>query len=246
MKALKLARLPDGGPELFHTLQGEGASLGCPAVFIRLSRCNLSCTWCDTPYTWNFEDTDFQHKDGKKFKREAQTIELERAELRARLSAFPCNRLVITGGEPLLQQRALLHLLEDWRHFSQVEVETNGTIMPLEALSERVTAFNVSPKLSHSGLPESSRLKLSTLSHFATLSTASFKFVVSSPADLSEIESLVEQCHLPKERLLLMPEGRNERELQRSGVALADLCIKKGYRFSPRLHVHLWGDERGK
>ena len=78
---MKLARLPDGRPEIFHTLQGEGRNTGLASVFIRSSLCNLHCRWCYTDYTWNLEGTNFAHdRDSdpsyKKYRREDQIIDL--------------------------------------------------------------------------------------------------------------------------------------------------------------------------
>ena len=62
--ALILATDDEGGPEIFASVQGEGPSMGMPVAFMRLSRCNLACVWCDTAYTWHFEG-DEQHFDGR-------------------------------------------------------------------------------------------------------------------------------------------------------------------------------------
>ena len=110
---MKLARLPDGSPEIFHTLQGEGASLGKPSVFIRSSLCNLHCQWCDTDYTWNWEGTPWKHeRDGDpgyaKFRKSEQIIQRTPAEVAACAERFPCRHLVLTGGEPLLQEQEFL------------------------------------------------------------------------------------------------------------------------------------------
>ena len=84
---MKLAKLGDG-PEIFHTIQGEGVSAGMPAVFIRASRCNLHCVWCDTAYTWNWQGSAFTHeRDGPgaphKFDPEAEMVKLDIAALEA-------------------------------------------------------------------------------------------------------------------------------------------------------------------
>ena len=238
--------MPDGQPEIFHTLQGEGASLGAPAVFLRLSRCNLSCRWCDTPYTWNFSDSANARPEVQQFDRASQTIELSVTELRSLLESYACYRLVITGGEPLLQQKEIVELLGGWSHFSAVEIETNGTIPPSPDLLPLVHQFNVSPKLAHSGDLEKKRVRPDALAVFQSLPNVWFKFVLSSPADFPEVDQFLLTHYLDRKKVVLMPEGTTPSALEKASLMLADLCIQRGYRFSPRLHVLLWGDERGK
>lgn len=243
---MKIARLPDGSPELFHTLQGEGPSIGAPAVFFRLSLCNLHCSWCDTPYTWNWEKTPWKHQDGVKFSKTEQILELSAGEIAPLIQEFNCPRLVITGGEPLLQQVELPELIQQLNGVHFLEIETNGTQLPTEELDSLVTAYNVSPKLSNSGMEESLRFKEASLEFFAQSEKANFKFVVCSEDDLSEINDLQTRFAIPSERIFLMPEGRSPSEMEKKSLWLADICRDQGYRFTPRLHVLLWGDKRAK
>ncbi|RYD30910.1 MAG: 7-carboxy-7-deazaguanine synthase QueE [Verrucomicrobiaceae bacterium] len=131
---MKLSKLGDG-PEIFHTIQGEGISVGAPAVFIRSSRCNLHCVWCDTDQTWNFEGTPWPHeKDAipgyKKHRKTEVTFEIDPIDAAERVMSYGCGRTVITGGEPLLQEKAFLEMIMHIRARQpdhQFEVETNGT-----------------------------------------------------------------------------------------------------------------------
>ena len=249
---MKLAKLGDG-PEIFHTIQGEGVSVGTPAVFIRASRCNLHCVWCDTDHTWNFEGTPWPHeKDADKAYRKHRkadvTFEIDPIDAAERVMAFGCERTVITGGEPLLQESAFLGMIDFIRERQpnhQFEVETNGTRIPSPAFYEAVDQFNVSPKLSNAGMPESLRLNAEALRFFARSTKAWFKFVVAKPDDLQEIRKLHEAHDLLVSRVLLMPEGRTSGELDQSAAWLADICREQGFRFCDRLHIRLWGDKRG-
>lgn len=249
---MKLAKLGDG-PEIFHTIQGEGTSAGCPAVFIRASRCNLHCVWCDTDHTWNFESTPWPHqKDAvagyKKHRKSDVTVELSPADAAGCILAFACPRVVITGGEPLLQETAFLEMIRHVRAEMPdcvFEVETNATRIPLPAFAEAVDQFNVSPKLANSGVAESLRLNEAALRYFAQSSKAWFKFVVARPADLVEIQSLRARFDIAGSSTLLMPEGRTSPELDRSAPWLAEVCRDLGFRFCDRLHIRLWGDLRG-
>jgi organic radical activating enzyme len=249
---MKLARLGDG-PEIFHTIQGEGVSAGCPAVFVRSSRCNLHCVWCDTDHTWNFEGTPWPHeKDGlpgyAKHRKADATFETTPEDAARRVIEFGCPRFVLTGGEPLLQEDAFLEMIGLVRESmpdSIFEVETNGTRVPSPAFAAAVGQFNVSPKLANSGMAEALRLVPDALAWFAASPKAFFKFVVASPADLLEIQTLVTRFELPPSRVLLMPEGRTPADLDRHGPWLAETCRDLGFRFCDRLHIRLWGDRRG-
>ena len=244
---MKLAKLGDG-PEIFHTIQGEGVSAGCPAVFVRASLCNLHGVWCDTDHTWTFEGTPWKHDKDTKHRKEDVIIELPPAEVAERILAYSCPRVVITGGEPLLQEDGFLEMMRLIRN-EQVdcvfEVETNGTRIPSPAFAAAVDQFNVSPKLANSGMEESLRLNPEALAYFAASPKAWFKFVVSTPADLAEIQSLRARFEIPAGRVLLMPEGRTAAQLDRSSEWLAGICRDLGFRFCDRLHVRIWGDRRG-
>src|SRR5262245_221578 len=181
---MKLARL-DEGPEIFLSLQGEGKNLGAPSVFVRTSRCNLYCVWCDTPYTWNWRGAGFAHVRPQQFDREAETIELEVSEVAARVRSFPCRRVVLTGGEPLLQAQDCAALARELRAHDpryQIEIETNGTVAPTPELDAVIDQYTVSPKLDHSGVERSLRLRPSVLAAFAQNSRSVFKFVVAASA----------------------------------------------------------------
>ncbi|HYO97274.1 MAG TPA: 7-carboxy-7-deazaguanine synthase QueE, partial [Polyangiaceae bacterium] len=148
--------------EVFSSLQGEGPSSGAPSVFVRLALCNLRCSWCDTKYTWDFEQ----------YRYEDEVTEVPVAQLAAELAAAPEQRVVLTGGEPLLQQAGLTRLLELIPASIAVEVETNGTLVPEEALLARVDQWNVSPKLAHTGDPLAQRLRPAALTALATSARA--------------------------------------------------------------------------
>lgn len=241
---LTLATTTPGEPEIFASLQGEGPSIGRPSVFVRLSRCNLACHWCDTAYTWRFTGDNRPHRDALAFEREANQIVLDEADIAARIAALGGNRLVITGGEPLLQGAALARLvaLLPGMH---VEIETNGTVAPHPALDPLVHQFNVSPKLAHSGNPAELALVPERLAAWAADPRAFFKFVVASPADLDEIRGLAETCPLTAERVFLMPEGTSPAVLEQRLSWLAPLALELGWRLTDRLHIHLYGDKRG-
>lgn len=241
---LTLATTTPGEPEIFASLQGEGPSMGRPVAFVRLSRCNLACTWCDTAYTWRFEGDNRPHRDGLAFARTGNQITLDEADVAERIMALGQDRLVITGGEPLLQGAALARMVALLDGMS-VEIETNGTVAPHPALDRLVAQYNVSPKLAHSGNPAESALLRERLTAWASEPKAYFKFVISAPEDVAEVLDLIEHHSMDRACVYLMPEGTDSATLRIRERWLAPLALQHGLRLSDRLHIHLYGDTRG-
>jgi len=241
---LTLATTTPGEPEIFASLQGEGRSAGLHCTFVRLSRCNLACSWCDTAYTWRFEGDNRPHRDGLTFERKANQVVLSEEEVAARIMALGGSRLVITGGEPLLQgaQLARMVALLDGH---KVEVETNGTVAPHAALDPLISQYNVSPKLKHSGNPAEIALLSERLKDWVEIPKANFKFVISAPEDLGEVLELQAVYAIPSARIQLMPEGTTSETIRARSAWLAPLALDHGLGFSDRLHIHLYGDTRG-
>jgi len=245
---LTLATTDPGEPEIFASLQGEGASIGRPSTFIRLSRCNLACVWCDTAYTWRFTGDNRPHRDDEAFERAANQVTLSEDDAAARIAALAPKRLVITGGEPLLQGPALARMLTALiavRPEMHVEIETNGSVPPHPALDALVHQYNVSPKLSHSGNPAELALAPERLAHWAAEPRAWLKFVIAEPADVDEVIALQRAFAIPAARIYLMPEGRSGDILRARGRWLAEICSEHEFNFTDRLHIHLYGDTRG-
>lgn len=241
---LTLATTTPGEPEIFASLQGEGLSLGRPSTFVRLSRCNLACQWCDTAYTWRFEGDNRPHRDALAFNRTLNQVALSEEDVAARITVLFPDRLVVTGGEPLLQGPALARLLALLPGM-HVEIETNGTVAPHPALDGLVHQYNVSPKLAHSGNPADLALVPERLQAWATDPRAVFKFVIAQAADMAQVLGLQRDYAIPADRVFLMAEGRTPAELAARNRWLAQLCLDHGLRFTDRLHIHLYGDTRG-
>jgi len=175
-------------------------------------------------------------------------IEMGVGEIAGKVRGFGCRRVVLTGGEPLLQEGGLVDLMAALRGDGEewfFEVETNGTKMPGEAFLGAVGQMNVSPKLANSGMGAELRLKREVLSGLAGTGKAWFKFVVQGEADIAEIQELMGTAGIPGDRVILMPEGRTVGKLDKTAGWLAERCRDLGFRFSDRLHVRLWGDRRG-
>jgi len=153
--------------------------------------------------------------------------------------------VVLTGGEPLLQQRALTKFFAALAPDIEVEVETNGTITPTAETRARVTQWNVSPKLSNAGDPAALRLRPSVLAALRDEGNAYLKLVVADDADYAEAEALVRDLAWPRERVLFMPKASDRQELRARAESVAIAAQKRGFRFSTRLHLELWGGRRG-
>ena len=244
---MKLARLGDG-PEIFFSLQGEGKNQGAPSVFVRTSRCNLYCAWCDTPYTWNWAGTAFAHESAPKYDMAAQTLELDVGAVAAIVRGFPCRRLVLTGGEPMLQPgdcAALVRELRSTEPRYAVEMETNGTLLPPPELDAVVDQYTVSPKLESSGVKRALRLEPRALAFFAATSKSVFKFVVAGDGDVAQVAEIVSAHAIDPDRVYLMPKASSAAQLTALGPSVAAACLAMGYRFSDRLHIHLFGNRPG-
>lgn len=222
--------------ELFYSIQGEGILAGVPSVFIRTSGCNLRCVWCDTPYTsWKPEGSE-------------QSIAsiLEFVEERSR------GYTVVTGGEPMIAS-AIVELTNALREAGQhITIETAGTVdAPVEC-----DLMSISPKLANStphereggrwaAQHERLRINYDVLKRLTTDYEFQLKFVVAAPEDVEEIRAIAASLSAPASRVLLMPEGTDSATLQQRAQWIAELCKREGWRYSPRLHVDLWGARRG-
>jgi 7-carboxy-7-deazaguanine synthase len=238
--------------EIFHSLQGEGKLVGMPSAFVRVAGCNLRCAWCDTPYaSWDPEGMD-----------------MTAASVADRVLALPARHVVLTGGEPMLfpEMAEVITLLKAaGRH---ITVETAGTVWLDHLPPGGIDLASISPKLGNStpkgrdarlaALHERHRENLGVLRLFATggggaVRECQWKFVIAAPEDLVEVEGLLSQlkAQLPagvrvsRDDVVLMPEGTDAGVLAERSGWLAELCMERGYRFTPRLHVMLWGNRRG-
>jgi 7-cyano-7-deazaguanosine (preQ0) biosynthesis protein QueE len=216
------------------TWQGEGPSLGRRAGFVRLGRCGLACTFCDTPYTWRWEDHD-------------PAVELTTRDVAGildELERMDVGLVVVTGGEPLLQQSHLPPLLRPLAERGiEVEIETAGVVDPTADVVAHVTRFNVSPKLANSGNDLDRRYRPEVLRSLQATGKAAFKFVAVDAGDLDEIAAMVGECGLTD--VWVMPEGTDAETVVDRSRALIEPVLARGWNLTTRLHVLLWGDRRG-
>jgi len=155
------------------------------------------------------------------------------------VNRLPVRRLVISGGEPMLQQPGLIELRPLLKTIN-IEVETNGTRPPRPDMLQMVERFNVSPKLAHSGDDEEARLpedSIRSFAHLATLGRAIFKFVAATEADLDEAEELIKRFEIPQRSVWIMPEGYTKETHLTHLEAIADPVIERGWTLTKHLHV---------
>ena len=206
---------------------------GVPSVFVRTSGCNLRCTWCDTPYTsWQPEGEE----------RSLESIVEE-------VNGYGAAHVVITGGEPMIapQVAELTRILTQ-----HITIETAGTV----DAGVRCDLMSISPKLANStprdreggrwaAQHERLRYQPDVLKGLIGRYPYQLKFVVAEPSDVAEVRGVVTAIGASKERVLLMPEGIEPGVLAERGRWLAEICKRDGFRFSPRMHIELWGNRRG-
>jgi 7-carboxy-7-deazaguanine synthase len=224
--------------EIFYSIQGEGKLTGVPSVFVRASGCNLRCTWCDTPYaSWDPE--------GKN---------LTAGQIVEQVRQHPARHVVLTGGEPMIMPDLgeLCGALKKLGH--HITVETAATVFD----EVPVDLASLSPKLGNStptnraggrfaAAHERQRLNVPVIQRFIdTAPDFQLKFVVSAETDLDEIHAILNQLrNWSPADVQLMPEGTDSATLDARAGWIGEVCKREGFRFCPRLHVHLYGNRRG-
>jgi 7-carboxy-7-deazaguanine synthase len=225
--------------DLFYSIQGEGKLAGVPSIFVRASGCDLRCSWCDTPYaSWRPEGDD-----------------LPVEQIIQRVREFPCRHVVLTGGEPMIAPDTanLCQALAAGGY--HITIESAGTVFhPV-----KLDLASISPKLANSTpvhvesgrfaeAHDKQRLNLPAIQQFIDHAPAfQLKFVVTAGPDLNEIHSILDQLRGWRgEDILLMPEGTNPTQLAARARWIVDVCKQEGWRYCPRLHVELWGNQRAR
>ncbi|RKX20717.1 MAG: 7-carboxy-7-deazaguanine synthase [Candidatus Zixiibacteriota bacterium] len=228
--------------EIFYSIQGEGRFAGYPSVFIRLMYCNLGCSWCDTRFTWDSSNLDrYSLFDNSKIVNKVKEI----------LSDTDSNhdniRVIITGGEPMIHREKLPSLIEKLNQtgFLMVDIETNGMFEPSDRLCDMVSWWNCSPKLLNINVDSKISIVPNALVKLSKTNKVDFKFVVQEPKDIEQITQTFLD-YIKPEQIMLMPEGWTQ-TMQLKGMKwVMEECKKRNFRFSPRLHILIWNNKRGK
>lgn len=206
--------------EIFIGIQGESTHIGKTCVFVRLTGCNLRCSYCDTKYAYD----------------EGADMTLD--EIAARVAAFRCRTVEITGGEPLLQSGTIELARRLAAEGHDTLVETNGTVDVSGLPPEAIKVMDI--KCPGSG--ESGRNRLANVEFLTPRDNV--KFVITDRADYEWAREILTRLRIPErcEALFSPAAGRVEPR------ALAEWMIADALpaRFQPQLHKILWGDERGR
>ncbi|HTO03315.1 MAG TPA: 7-carboxy-7-deazaguanine synthase QueE [Opitutus sp.] len=224
--------------EIFYSIQGEGVLTGVPSVFVRTSGCNLRCNWCDTPYaSWNPEG-------------EQRSV----AQVLAEIQNHPARHVVLTGGEPMIAKDVAMLAREIKELGHHITIETAATIMPagiacdLASLSPKLLNSAPDARLSATWRKkhEATRWQPDVVRAWIDAYPYQFKFVVAQPMDVDELEGMLTSLHrdIPRDRVLLMPEGTTLEAIRARAGWLGELCKARGYRYAHRLHIELYGNKR--
>ncbi len=212
--------------EIFFSEQGEGPYANTPSVFLRFAGCNLKCTWCDTKYSWHPEEIEFTMMSIAEIGEAMRKVAPEQN----------CKHIVITGGEPLLQQEAIRKIREVFPK-SFIEIETSGSVK-LTMDEKIVDHFNISPKLKNSGnKPYDIQLNPAN---------SILKFVIQSPEDVEEVKELIQKWKIEENRVWLMPEGQTAKEIEEKTGWIEEICELNNWHFTSRLHILKYGAVKGK
>lgn len=215
----------------YNTIQGEGAGIGYPAVFLRLQGCTLNCQWCDTDWRrgWRYAfDEIFKEM------RKHNIIDLLNKG----------HRLIITGGSPLKQQHTLWKFIEKYMNEIAlrpiIEVENECVLFPITSFEHLVYQWNNSPKLSNSGMKRKARYKPDVIKYMSSLDNSWFKFVVDDETDWEEIQmDFLDENLIRREQIILMPLGDTKEELEKHRPIALAMSIKHSVRYSTREQVIL-------
>ncbi len=212
--------------ETFISIQGE-INVGMLAQFVRLSGCNLDCGFCDTPNA----------------KLEGYNITPKELIEQCKHSA----RVVITGGEPFLQKEDLAKFVNGLKKINSkiiIEIETNGTIVPIQIKNYDNIIFNVSIKLKNSQNKYEQRISPRTITWHNDM-RSNFKFVIKNEDDVDEVKMLVNEFEIPKQKIFLMPEGKTRDEQNANMLQVIQYAKINNYNFSPRFHILMWDTKKG-
>jgi len=204
--------------EIFYSIQGESSFAGLPCVFVRLTYCNLRCTYCDTEYAF------YEGKD--------MSID----EIIEEVKKYNCNLVEVTGGEPLVQKESLELMKKLCDANFQVLLETSGSL-PIEDVDKRVTI------IMDLKTPSSRMMKKNLYSNIEHLKPQDeVKFVIGNREDYEWAKEIISKYNLTEKCKILM--GVVFGELSNLDLASWILEDKLPVRFQMQLHKYIWEPEK--
>lgn len=243
------------------SIQGEGKFSGNISMFIRFGKCNFRCIGFgveyETPSGIKKCSCDSFHAVDMEFRESWQKYDDFREIVKVVEDLFAQSKLeikpdiVITGGEPLLYwwddefQKLLQYYINNG---FRVTIETNGSLdINLSKDYQKKLVFSVSVKLSNSGEKEHKRINIETLNTiFQNTKDSYLKFVVDEAnIDKCEIEIDNIVSSLKRCDVYLMPKGDTSDALDENARQTVFLALKKGFKYTDRLHIRIWGNKRG-
>jgi len=239
------------------TIQGEGKRIGNPSVFIRFGRCNMSCSGFnvsyETPSGVKKCSCDSYYASDSAFSSSWQKYKTAKELIKEVDKIIPNYKvdIVLTGGEPLLYwakdefQKLLKHYIDLGY---EVTIETNGSLnIELNNSWHKDILFSMSVKLSNSAEPLSKRVNKNTLTKIINCSKKSYlKFVVDKeflPKASVEIDDILKD--IPPCDVYVMPMGDGAKVVDQNSLSVIEFALKKGFKYSDRLHIRVWDNKRG-
>ena len=203
--------------EIFYSIQGESTYVGLPCIFIRLTYCNLRCTWCDSEYTF---------KDGQ---------DMSIPEIISTISNYNCNLVQVTGGEPLVQKNCIELLKRLDANDYQILLETGGSLS-LDNVPKSVI------KIVDFKCPGSGMEKKNLWSILDDIdSKDEIKFVIKDKNDFKWAESKVKEFDLDKTNQVIFSPVFDV--LKYETLAEWIKSSKLNIRMQIQLHKHIWSPE---
>ena len=235
--------------EVFYSIQGEGKTVGVPSVFVRLGGCNLMCGGMGTQFDGELHNGAEWRCDTVEVWMKAKSKDPDKILPKDCVEAIKNGaHIILTGGEPMMQQSGLEsfinYVLENINKEAFFEVETNGTILPNNFLTNEIDLWNCSPKLKNSGNDKSMTYKIEVIEYLAKLNSI-FKFVINNELQMEEVNEYIFFGDIDRRQVFLMPAGENQELLEINKLRVAELAKDNYWNFTTRLHIDIWNKKTG-
>jgi len=239
------------------TIQGEGKRVGTPSVFVRFGKCNMQCVGFEveyeTPSGVKKCSCDSYHASDIAFRDQWQRYESSKLLIEEVNKLLPSYKvdIVLTGGEPLLYwqdsefQKFMKYYIDNG---CNITIETNGSIeVEFKYAWQKKILFSMSVKLSNSGESLEKRVNMKAINSIINFVddcylkfVVSREFLVKASDEIDHIMELISPCEV-----YLMPLGDTAKIIDENCLSVIELALKKGFKYSDRLHIRVWDNKRG-